>query len=147
MSVFRFRMQSILDMKGKLEEQAKNEFAKAQKELEEEEELLQSLNDRKEAYLAHGVFLRSQQIDVREILDNKKSIEHTEMLIEKQVLSVNVAQKKLDAAAKQMMDARIQTKTYEKLKEKAFESFLEEEAKRESKEIDELNSYRFGNKK
>lgn len=146
MSVFRFRMQSILDMKEKLEEQARNDFARAQKELSEEEEILSGLYARKEAYIEKGIRLRNQMIDVREILDNKKAIEHTEMLIEQQKLSVAVAQKKMDAATKQMMDARVQTKTYEKLREKEFASFMAEEAKKESKEIDELNSYRFGNK-
>ena len=35
-------------------------------------------------------------------------------------------------------------KTHEKLKEKAFEQFLQEEKQRESKEIDELTSYTYG---
>ena len=43
MAVFRFRMQNILEMKEKLEEQAKNEFAHAQRALAEEEELLNAL--------------------------------------------------------------------------------------------------------
>ena len=37
-------------------------------------------------------------------------------------------------------------KTHEKLKEKAFEQFLQDENARESKEIDELTSYRHGKK-
>ena len=146
MAVFRFRMQNILDMKAKLEEQAKNDFAKAQKELADEEEALQALYDRKEAYLQEGVNLRASSICVQDILDNKKSIEHTDGLIEQQKVNVNVAAKKVDAATKKMMDARVQTKTYMKLREKAFESFLAEEAKRENKEIDELNSYRYKNR-
>ena len=38
-------------------------------------------------------------------------------------------------------------KTHEKLKEKEFEQFLLDEAASESKEIDELVSYRHGQKK
>lgn len=146
MAVFHFRMQNILDMKVKFEEQAKNDFAKAQKELADEEEALQALCDRKEAYLQEGVRLRAAAIRVQEILDNKKAIEHTDGLIEQQKVNVNVASKKLDAATKKMMDARVETKTYTKLREKAFENFLVEEAKKESKEIDELNSYRYKNR-
>ncbi len=146
MAVFRFRMQNILDMKEKLEEQARNEFAHAQRALAEEEELLNALFEKKDAYIEQGIWLRNHVIDIQEIMDNKKAIEHTEMLIEQQKLSVAVAQKKVDAATKQLMDARVQTKTYSKLREKEFEDFLAEEAKKESKEIDELNSYRFGNR-
>ena len=39
-----------------------------------------------------------------------------------------------------------ESKTQEKLREKAFEQFVKEENKRESKEIDELVSYTYGRK-
>ncbi len=142
MSVFRFRMQSILDMKAKLEEQAKIEFAQAQQKLTEEQELLEQIIRRKEEYIAQGIRLRNKNIDVQEILDNKSAIEYTQNLEKEQRLAVNVAQKAVDAATKRMMDARAQTRTYEKLKEHAFEEFLQEENRAESKEIDQLNSYR-----
>ncbi len=142
MSVFRFRMQSILDMKAKLEEQAKIEFAQAQQKLTEEQELLEQIIRRKEDYIQQGIRLRNENIDVQEILDNKNAIEYTENLEKEQRLAVNVAQKALDATTRRMMDARAQTRTYEKLKEHAFEEFLQEENRAESKEIDQLNSYR-----
>lgn len=142
MSVFRFRMQSILDMKAKLEEQAKIEFAQAQQKLNEEQELLDQIVKRKEDYIAYGIQLRNQAINVREILDNKNAIEYTKELEKEQRLAVNVAQKAVDAATRRMMDARAQTRTYEKLKEHAFEEFIQEENRAESKEIDQLNSYR-----
>ena len=142
MSVFRFRMQNILDMKEKLEEQAKTEFAQAQRKLTEEQELLAEVIKRKEAYIAEGIRLRNEAISVREILDNKSAIEYTQNLETEQRLAVNVAQKAVDAASRRMMEARAQTKTYEKLKEHAFEEFMQEENRAESKEIDQLNSYR-----
>lgn len=142
MSVFRFRMQNILEMKEKLEEQAKTEFAQAQRKLTEEQELLAQIIKRKEDYIAYGIQLRNEAINVREVLDNKSAIEYTEALEKEQRLAVNVAQKAVDAASRKMMDARAQTKTYEKLKEHAFEEFLQEENRAESKEIDQLNSYR-----
>lgn len=142
MSVFRFRMQSILDMKAKLEEQAKIEFAQAQQKLMEEQELLSQVIRRKEDYIAYGIELRNQAINVQEILDNKSAIEYMQDLEKQQRLAVNVAQKGVDAASRKMMDAITQTRTYEKLKEHAFEEFLQEENRAESKEIDQLNSYR-----
>lgn len=142
MSVFRFSMQSILDMKAKLEDQAKIEFAQAQQKLVEEQELLEQIIKRKEDYIAYGIKLRNEAINVQEILDNKNAIEYTKELEKEQRLAVNVAQKAVDAATRRMMEARAQTRTYEKLKEHAFEEFMIEENRAESKEIDQLNSYR-----
>ena len=144
MSVFRFRMQSILDMKAKLEEQAKIEFAQAQQKLTEEQELLEQIIRRKEDYIQQGIRLRNENIDVQEILDNKNAIEYTENLEKEQRLAVNVAQKALDAATRRMMDARAQTRTYEKLKEHAFEEFLKEMEAADQQEINELVTFRFG---
>ena len=113
-----------------------------QQKLLEEQELLAQIIKRKEDYIAYGIELRNQTIDVQEILDNKNAIEYTQELEKQQRLAVNVAQKAVDAASRKMMDAITQTRTYEKLKEHAFEEFLQEESRAEGKEIDQLNSYR-----
>ena len=41
----------------------------------------------------------------------------------------------------------MERKTHEKLKEKAFQQFLMEEKKQESKEIDQLTSYTYGQRR
>lgn len=43
-----------------------------------------------------------------------------------------------------MQNAMVERKTYDKLKEKAFEEFKIELNAQEKKEVDELVSYRFG---
>ena len=57
MARFRYRMQSILDIKLKMETQAKQEFAAAQQRLNEEEEKLAALivQMKREMGLAVGV--------------------------------------------------------------------------------------------
>ena len=54
MARFIYRMQSILDIKEKMEEQARMDFAAARMHLDEEEEKLQILNDRKADYENKG---------------------------------------------------------------------------------------------
>ena len=49
MSVFKYRMQNILNIKNKLEEQAKNEFAIANRKVLEEQAKLSALYNRKAA--------------------------------------------------------------------------------------------------
>ena len=142
MAVFRYKMQGILNIREKLESQAKQAFAEAAMALSKEEEILENLKQRKTFYLEEGVRLRNSILDPQKLAENKFALEHMDELIEKQILQVNVANKNLEAARYKMMEARTETRIYEKLKEKEFEEFLAEEGKKESKEIDELNSYR-----
>ncbi|MCR4649151.1 MAG: flagellar export protein FliJ [Lachnospiraceae bacterium] len=143
MAVYKYKMQGILDIKEKLETQAKQEFANANLRLLEEEALLDSIRKKKESYIEEGVSLRMQTIDPVSIDINKRAVEVMEDAEKKQEREVAVARKNVDAARRKMMEARMETKIYEKLKEDDFKEFMTEEGKAESKEIDELNSFRF----
>jgi len=143
MAVYKYRMQGILDIKDKLETQAKQEFANANIKLLEEEEILENIRRRKNEYIEEGIRLRNDLIDPVAIDINKRDREILSDQEKEQEREVAVAKKKVDAARKKMMDARTETKIYEKLKEEDFKEFMVEEGKKESKEIDELNSFRF----
>lgn len=143
MAVYKFKMQGILDIKDKLETQAKQDFANANIKLIEEEERLAQIIKRKEEYLEEGKRLRMTVIDPLELDKNKLAVEVLEDQRIKQEREVKLARNNVEVQRKKMMDARTETKTYEKLKENDFNEFLFEEGKKESKEIDELNSFRF----
>ena len=146
MAVYKYKMQGILDIKEKLETQAKQEFANANLRLLEEEAILEKIRQRKNEYIEEGVRLRREIIDPVEIEINKRAVEVMEDEEVKQEREVAVARKNVDAARRKMMEARTETKIYEKLKENDFKEFMIEEGKAESKEIDELNSFRFSEK-
>ena len=146
MAVYKYKMQGVLDIKEKLETQAKQEFANANIKLMEEEALLEEIRKRKNGYIDEGVRLRMEIIDPVSIEINKRAVEVMEEEEAKQESEVAVARKNVDAARRKMMDARTETKIYEKLKENDFKEFMIEEGKAESKEIDELNSFRFSEK-
>lgn len=146
MAVYKFKLQGILDIKDKLETQAKQDFANANLALMEEEALLEQIIQRKNEYVEEGVKLRSSVIDPVAIAQNKLAIEVMEEKKIKQEREVAVAKRNVDAARKKMMDARMDTRTFEKLKEDDFERFMKEQGMAESKEIDELNSFRFSEK-
>jgi flagellar FliJ protein len=143
MAVYKYKMQGVLDIKEKLETQSKQEFANANLKLMEEEALLEQIRQRKQEYIEEGVKLRLQVIDPVAIEINKRAVEVIEDDEKAQEREVNVAKKNVEVARKKMMDARTETKIYEKLKENDFKEFMIEEGKAESKEIDELNSFRF----
>lgn len=146
MARFIYRMQSILDIKEKMEEQAKMEFAAARMHLDEEEEKLQSLYGRKAAYEDAGRELRRDSLKVLEILENREAITRMEEFIDIQQQRVKLAEEKLEDARYKLQIARQESKTQEKLKEKAFDEFIQEENAREAKEVDELTSYTHGRK-
>lgn len=74
MAVFRYKMQGILDIKEKLEDRAKQEFAEANMRLDAEKKKLDELHARKLYYMQEGVKLRTELIDVRKIRENKMAV-------------------------------------------------------------------------
>lgn len=147
MAKFRYKMQNILDIKEQLENQAKMQFAAAQARLNEEENRLHLLQNRKEEYLLQGRQLRQNQISVIDLKENKNALARMDEYIKSQILQVRLAQKNLENARIKLQEVMIERKTHEKLKEKAFDDFLMDEKSTESKEIDELTSYTYGQKK
>ena len=146
MAKFKYRMQSILEVKKKLEEQAKNEFAAARAALNEEEEKLEQLNKRKEAYEEEGRALREDTLNIMDIIENKEALLHMDEFIAEQQLNVKRSEDRMEEARLALQTAMQESKTQEKLREKAFEQFMKEENARESREIDELVSYTYGTK-
>ena len=146
MAKFKYRMQSILEIKKKLEEQAKNEFAAARAALNEEEDKLEQLKKRKEAYEDEGRALRENTLNIMDIIENKEALLRMDEFIADQQLNVKRAQDRMEEARLALQTAMQESKTQEKLREKAFEQFVKEENAKESKEIDELVSYTYGRK-
>ena len=122
------------------------EFAAARMHLDEEEEKLQSLYGRKAAYEDAGRELRRDSLKVLEILENREAITRMEEFIDIQQQRVKLAEEKLEDARYKLQIARQESKTQEKLKEKAFDEFIQEENAREATEVDELTSYTHGRK-
>lgn len=147
MSKFVYRMQSILNIKNQMENQAKMELGQAQRKLSEEEERLQALYGRKEYYLEEGRKLRLESLNVRSLRDNEYAVARMEEYIETQKENVARAELQVEEARQKLKEVMQERKMQEKLREKAFEQFMQEENARESKEVDELTSYTYGQKK
>ena len=147
MSKLVYRMQNILNLKYKLEDQAKMEFAAARRRLTEEEEKLELLYRRKDSYEEEGRRLREDALAVMDILENRNAILQMEDFIELQKLEVAKAEDALEIERQKLQEVMQERKVQEKLREKAFEAFVKEENAKESKEIDELVSYTYGQRK
>ena len=146
MAKFKYRMQNILDVKTKLETQAKNEYAVANQKYLSEQEKLSQLVLRRVDYEENLKKLLSDKINVVKISNARKDVNTMKTIIRSQMFEVKKAQDELEIKRKLLSDVMIERKTHEKLKEKAFEDFKKELKATEAKEIDELVSYTFNGK-
>lgn len=146
MAKFFYRMQNILDIKYKLEEQAKQEYMAVRVRLNEAIAELDNLEKRKSAYMTLYRQLVSRKLKILEIEECKNAIILMDEYIYNQKLVVQRIERELDIAAQKMNVAMQERKIHEKLKENQFEEFLQEINQEEMKEIDQLVSYQYNNK-
>lgn len=147
MAKFVYRMQSILNIKEKMEEQAKQAFAAANHQLTVEEQRQQRLSQRRIQYLAEGAVLRQQLLDPLRLQENAAALDYIKEAIIEQRIRVRKAEEAVERARQILQEYMIERKTHEQLREAAFEEFKKELAKEESKEVDELVSYTYGQRR
>ncbi len=146
MARFRYKMQSILDVKEKLENKAKQDFAQANARLDTEKQKLVELQKRRSDYMEEGLKLRLEKIDIRKIRENKMAVLKMDEYIKNQMVQINLASREVEKARVALQTLMQERKAHEKLKENAFEAFMKEEQAAESKEIDQLTTYTHGQK-
>ena len=143
MARFNYKMQNILNIKLKLEEQEKMNFAMAQARVDEEQMKLQQLMIRRASYEKQLKELAQGEIKIKEIHICKNAIESMKVAIRAQMIELSKAQKALEIARKRLNEVMMERKMHEKLKEKAFEQFKADINYEEGKIIDELVSSTF----
>lgn len=146
MAVFRYRLQSLLNIKEQLKTQAEMEFGLAQARLTEEQNRLEALKARRLSYVEEGRRMREDELDVLKLKENERAISIMDGYIEGQLESIRLAERAVDAARAKLTESMQEVKAQERLKERAFEEFLEEEKHTEAREIDELVTYKHGQK-
>ncbi len=147
MAKFVFSMENLLRIKIKFEDQAKAEYGIQMAILRQEEEKLMEMEKRKEAMQEQLKEQVSAVLDLFRIRQLEDGVENIKYNMNLQKIVIANQQKKVEQARKKLDEAMKERKTYEKLKENAFEVFKQEVNAEEQKEIDELVSFRFGNAK
>lgn len=144
MAKFVFSMESILQIKQKLEDQAKVEYSNQMAQLRLEEEKLERLRLRRDALQQRLTEQVSAVLDLLRIRQLEDGVENIKYNMNIQRVVIMNQQKQVDQARERLNEAMKERKTYEKLKENAFEEFKKEVNAEEQKEINELVSFRFG---
>lgn len=143
MAKFQYKLQSVLDIKKKLENQEKIAFGLATAKLLEEQDTLQKLMLQKAGYDRQARKLLEGSINLLEINSCRKAVETMKTRIRAQVFEVHKAEKQLDIVRQRLNEVMIERKTYEKLREKKFDEFKAELLYEENKVVDELVSYTY----
>lgn len=138
-------MQNILELKQKIEEQEKANFGMATARFNEEQQKLRELMIRQAGYEKRLKELSFGNIDIKEIKTCKSAITSMKVALRDQMIEVSKAQKAMENARKRLNTVMMERKMHEKLREHAFEEFLNELDYEENKITDELVSSRFFN--
>ena len=145
MAKFVYKMENILGIKFKMEEQAKTEYGIARMKLTEEENKLFKLNQK--LVMFHNKLRQSmeERLNILNIRQGQEAIKIIRMQITAQQIEVKKAQQNLEFSRAKLNKAILERKTHEKLKENAFDEFKKEFEATEQTEINELVSFKFNN--
>ena len=146
MAKFKYRMQNILDIKMKLESQARIAYGVANQKYLTEQQKLQEIILRRNSYEQVWKECMTGTINVHQVTHARADVNTMKTLMRRQMIEVHKAELELEDARKALNEIMKERKTHEKLKEKAFEQFKAELNAEESKEIDQLVSYTYNNR-
>ena len=141
MAKFVYRMQNILNIKQKLETQAKMEYSDANQNYREQQEILNGYMIRRMQYEKHWKEEMKGNIDLASVQHAREDANTMKTIVRRQMMEVHKAEKELEDAREKLNTVMQERKIQEKLRDKAFEDFKQELAHEETKEIDELVSY------
>ena len=143
MAKFVYRMQNILNIKQKLETQAKMTYSLANQKYLEQQKILQEYMVRRVGYEQHWKKLMQGNLNLQEVEHARADVNAMKTIVRRQMVEVHKAEKELEDARNRLKTVMQERKVQEKLREKAFEEFKQELAEAETREIDELVSYTY----
>lgn len=146
MAKFIYRMENILNLQTKLENEAKIRLTMANNILRKEQQKLKRIYKDIEGYEDRIRGYSMAVLDVQELKRCNDAIAIKKMESEEQKKIIERAQKNVDKAMHMVREAMLKRKTQEILKEKAFEEFKKEVNEEEKKEIDQVVSYQYNGK-
>lgn len=143
MTKFTYRLDGVLEIKIKLEKQAKMEFATAKARLNSEEDRLEeytaALTETEETLKR----MMLDVLDIRKIRSQHAAVDFAAERVENQKLAVKRAAKQVDLAAAKLNTIMQERKSMEKLRKREFDEYMKDYNAELSKEVDELVSYKY----
>ena len=146
MAKFHFPMEQVYQVKKKLEKQKQLELGKAMQELSESRQHLEDVNRKLyEANTSFQMHIAVGKINQYDLKKAHERIHYFHEAITEQKRRVQEKEEKVEEAKNALKTALQERKVFETLKEKAYETYLEEERNEETKRLDEIVSYKYRN--
>lgn len=142
MRKFAYSMQNILNLQYKFEEQEKAAFREAILKLQNEEDILKQFIAQKNSYEEQLKQEVTGTVDLKTVLQYRKSIDVMRSRIRSQMIKVHLEEKNVESARVKLQQEMKKRKTHEVMREKALQDYMYEMAAEEAKEIDETVSYK-----
>ena len=140
MAKYQFSMEKVLDWRSDTEEEKKKNLVQVQQSKQQQETILRRLID--ENIKIKNDSLSTNRIDVLRRQNLYKDMIDEKIIHQKNVVSK--AEKEVEVARIELMEAHKDRKVMEKLKEKEYTLTMEQEKQEEQKQLDEMATLSFG---
>ncbi len=146
MKGFKFKLQTLLDVKEKIEEQKKVELGKANQKLDIEKNKLETFIQNKQNAIIQQRKMASNMVNVKLYTEYGHYIKKLDISIEQQRKQVQIEEKNVEKAKENLIAIIKERKAYEKLREKKLEEFRRDLLSKEQKSADEIVTYKHSKK-
>ncbi len=138
---FKFKLQKVLDYKELQEKQKMGEMANAMQLLQEEKKALDRLLMEKEWTFSQMNVQSSKGVQAGYLTQYNRYLESLNTFIDEQRTSLNLAENKVDRCRESLVEASVNKKIMDKLKEKYYHRFLYQINREQEKEVEDVVNF------
>ena len=143
--VFTFKLQKILELKLRQEDEKKNQIASLMKSIRTKEEEIKLIYEDKKQKEYNLSETRNKGISILEIRNINQYLSFLDKRINALRFEISSLESNLALKRNEYLELQKERKTFEKLKEKDFEKYLYHEKKEEEKIIDQIVTFKKNN--
>lgn len=143
MKKFRFKLETVLRLKRRIEEERQNQYGVAKRLRVEAERQVERRRQQIEILLVSYQQSMVQQFDLIDLNNYHNYLIWLDKMLELDITQLHAARQKEIAALNELIEASKERKMVDKLKDKAYEQYRIDEAQEETKFLDELGTGRF----
>ena len=140
---FKFKFESILSLKTRLEDMKKAEFKEASERLEQEKEELKRLTELKNVQYDFMKNKEENGFTAKDLIAFTNYINNLKERIEKQKQAVMRAADRLEVLRQELIKISQEKKMFETLKEKKLDEYMQEYYKQEQQVVDDIVNFKY----
>lgn len=141
--MFTYNLQSVLEYRQSIEEQKLTAFSDAERNLQQEKELLQGIREQQKALVEELKALKDKECDSRDISLTLKYAEELQKRENRQIEAVRKATVVSEEKRKELLEAVKKRKMMETHKEHQFQEYKTDLIAAERRETDDISIQRF----